>query len=266
MAVTVERIRIPGEDELHFWEVKNGVEDEDYVRLMRRLRPMTNDLGLPVETMMRSFSREVKSVVFTSRERSIGALSDSLRLKLKTAGFVHLQSGLWVLPPYLTPQDLGSGDLETWFNALLPDLAKDISGVAYRLDLVELSRDSADTSQVRRLVLGALEVGEILPAKFVYEYLKSHGISLRDLIAKGDLVFLASAFADQETLSMLQKNKPQATSRVMQLSPSVSPSLQTLSELPVDWLASALDGFVPHPQDFAQRLKIEAFHWKRLLE
>ena len=88
---------------------------------------------------------------------------------------------------------------------------------------------------------------------------------MEEFIRSGDLVFLASAFADPETMESLKQNYAYTTSRIQKLMNTDGITLSYIADLHEKELGSALEGIVKHPVDVARRLSVEAKYWERLL-
>ena len=117
-----------------------------------------------------------------------------------------------------------------------------------------------------RTIFSVIDQKDLLPASYVYSYMKKRGFSLEGFIRSGDLVFLASAFAEAETLQALKQSYAYATSRIQHLMNTDGISLSYVADLHERELGGALEGIVAHPVEVARRLSIEAQYWERFLD
>jgi hypothetical protein len=116
-----------------------------------------------------------------------------------------------------------------------------------------------------RTIFSAFEVEELLPPGFIYGYMKQKGFSLEGMIRGGDPVFLASAFADLETMAGIRKNQYEVSRRLKRVMNVDRLSLNYMATLHENELGGALEGLVPRPLEAATGLGIEARYWERFL-
>ncbi len=268
--------RIPVEDELPVPEDadKSTKREDEIRRLLRRLGPQFAETGITNDEMLRYYDRPLYALMLLRfMEKYKKKTSLVIRDRLIRLGFIFLQNNVWVLPPARTPQDLKTQeDLKIWVrNTLTKALRKDYQYVLPFVALVDLKKVVAERHRVvrqpdGRTIFSILEMRELLPASYVFSYMKRKGFSLDGMIRGGDLVFLTSGFADLETMQALTKNKEAVTQRVRRLMNAEGLSLSYLADLHEKELGGALQGAVPHPMEVARRLGVEAQYWERFLE
>jgi hypothetical protein len=267
--------RIPVEEEPMLpGDADEAVRREDeFRRLLRRLEHQMEAMGVSTDEMLRSYDKPLNAIIllrFMEKYRKKASLA--IRDRLIELGFVLVQSNVWVLPPSRTPQNLKSQeDIKAWVRSKLTRaLRKDYQYVMPFVAVVDMRNVVAERHRVvrqpeARTIFTVMNRKDILPASFIYSYMKKKGFSLEGMIRSGDLVFLASAFADPETLEGLRQSQAYATSRIQKLMNSDGVSLSYIAGLHENELGGALDGIVQHPVDIARRLAIEAQYWERFL-
>jgi hypothetical protein len=268
--------RIPLEDEPTIPEDadKNAKREDDFRRLLRRLDHQVEALGVSTDEMLRYYDRPLNAIILLrTLEKHKKKASLEIRDRLIGLGFVLLHNNVWVLPPSRTPQDLRSQeDIKVWVrNRLTKALRKDYQYVMPFVAVVDMRKVIAERHRVvkqpeARTIFTVMDRKDLLPATYIFSYLKKKGFSLEEMIRSGDLIFLASAFADPETLEALKQSQAYATSRIQRLMNTDGISLSYIADLHEKELGSALDGIVQHPVDVASRLAIEARYWERFLD
>ncbi len=253
---------------------KAAKKEDEYERLVRRLEPQLEVLGITTEEMLRYYDKPLYAmVVLKFAERFKKKPSEIIRDRLIDLGFIYLQNNLWVLPPLKTPQELrAQEDVKAWVRQnVTKSLRKDHQFVMPFIAMVDLKKTVSERHRVvkqpmGRTVFSMMDRKEILPSSYIYSFMKRKGFSLEGLIRSGDVEFLARAFADPETLEGLRENKGQVTRQIQKLMNTDGISLSYIADLHERELASALKGAVPHPVEVAQRLGLEAQYWERFLE
>ena len=274
IAAIVDRIPLKGEPPLPDEADKASRREDLFRRLLRRLELQIGAMGVSTEEMLRQYDKPLYAIlILRFLEKYKKKASLEIRDRLLSQGFVLVQSNVWVLPPSRTPQDLKSQeDLKMWMrNSLTRALRKDYQYVLPFVAMVDMRKVIAERYHVvkqpeSRTIFSIMEQKDLLPASYIYSYAKKKGFSLEGMIRGGDLIFLASAFADRETLDALKESQAYATSRVQKLMNTDRISLSYISDLHENELGSALEGIVKHPVDVARRLTVEAQYWERFLD
>jgi hypothetical protein len=253
---------------------KAARREDDFRRVVRRLDYQFEAIGVTTDEMLRYYDKPLNAIIllrFLEKYKKKTTLE--IRDRLISLGFALLQSNVWVLPPSRTPQDLKTQeDIKVWVRSKLTKaLRKDYQYVMPFVAVVDMRKVVAERHMVvkqpeGRTIFSIMERKDLLPASYVYSYMKKKGFSLEGMIRGGDLIFLASAFADPETLSALKQSRAYATSRVQKLMNTDGISLSYIADLHEKELGGALEGIVPHPVDVARRLAIEAQYWERFLD
>ena len=119
--------------------------------------------------------------------------------------------------------------------------------------------------QTARTLFSVRSVEEVASPSHVYATLKARGLGVRDVILSGDVSFLSSAFADGEDLDGIRVNQSEIGERLRHATGGSSMDLEDLANLGPETFSDALTGCVAHPNDFAQRLIVEAQYWMRTL-
>jgi hypothetical protein len=274
MAAVIERIPVEEEPLLPEDADKSMKREDEIRRLLTRLEPLFKDSGITTDEMLRNYGRPLNAIVLLKfAERFKKKPSDTIKSRLVNLGFLHLQNNVWVLPPSRTPQDLKTQeDIKLWTRqTLTKSLTKDYQFVMPFVALVDLRKVVAEKHRVVKLPMGRtifsiMDRKDLLPPSFIYDYMKRRGFSLEDMIRGSDIVFLASAFADPETLDVLREKKVEVNRQIRKLMGTDGLSLSYIADLHEKELASALKGFVQHPAEVAQRLGLEAQYWQRFIE
>ncbi|MDG6948050.1 MAG: hypothetical protein JRN40_01890 [Nitrososphaerota archaeon] len=268
----IGRIEVPGEDT----SLPPAPEDSDemYRRLMRRLDWQLKNSGLTPEELLRSYPYEARSLLlFKSYEKTKKKKeSTAFKERLIEIGFKAVQPGVWVLPPTRTPAGLDSQEaIRLWFRQnLAKKVPKSVAYVFPFIASVDLKRMVSERRGIRKMpmaktLFGALSLEEVAPPRHLYAAMKAKGRSVKEIILTGDIPFLSSAFAEGQELRAIQANELEIGARLRSATGSRAVSLEDLANLGPETLAKALEGFVPHPKDFGQRLIIEAQYWLRHL-
>jgi len=274
IAAVIERIPVAEEPLLQDDADKSMKKEDDFRRLLRRLEVQLEDSGITTDEMLRHYDRPLNAIVLLKfAEKFKKKPSDAIRSRLVNLGFLYLQNNVWVLPPSRTPQVLKTQeDLKLWTRqTLTKSLTKDYQFVMPFVALVDLRKVVAEKHRVvkqpmGRTIFSIMDRKDLLPPSFIYEYMKRRGFSLGDMIRGGDIVFLASAFADPETMDALREKKVEVNRQIRKLMGTDGLSLGYIADLHENELASALKGFVQHPSEIAQRLGLEAQYWQRFIE
>lgn len=274
IAAVIERIPMQGEAVVPPEADRETKREEDFRRLVRRLEHQFQASGVTTDEMVRHFDRPLNAIlVLRHVERYKKKPSSEIRDRLADLGFSLLQSNVWVLPPSRTPKDLNTQeDLKVWVRGkLTKSLRKDYQYVMPVIAVIDLRKAIAERHRVvrqpeGRTIFSVIDKLDLLPPSYVYSYMRKRGFSLEDFIRSGDLVFLASAFADPETLESLKQSYAYATSRIQKLMNTEGISLSYIADLHEKELGGALEGIVKHPVDVARRLTIEAQYWERFLD
>lgn len=274
IAAVNERIPIRDEPESPPDADRATKKEDDIRRLLRRLQHQVEATGVSTDEMLRYYDRPLNAIILLRfMEKYKKKTSLEIRDRLIVLGFVLLQSNVWVLPPSRTPQDLKTQeDIRVWVRSKLTKaLRKDYQYVMPLVAVVDMRKVIAERHRVvkqpeGRTIFTIMERKDLLPASYVYSYMKKKGFSLEGMIRSGDLIFLASSFADPETLEALKQSQAYATSRVQKLMNTNGISLSYIADLHEKELGGALDGIVEHPVDLARRLTIEAQYWERFLD
>ena len=268
----IQRIEVDGEDAT----VPATFEDRDavYRRLMLRLDWQLKNSGLTPEELLRSYPYEAKSLlIFKSYEKTKKKKDSAIfKDRLTEKGFKPIQPGVWVLPPTRTPPGLDSQDaLRLWFRQnLAKQVPKTIDYVFPFIASVDLKKMISERRGIRKMptartLFGALSLEEVAPPSHLYAAMEAKGRSVREIILSGDVPLLSSAFADRKELEAIQANELEIGVRLRHATGSPAVNLEDLANLGPETVAKAVEGFVPHPKDFGQRLIVEAQHWMRLL-
>ena len=274
IAAINERIPIEGEEVLPPDADKAVKREEEFRRLQRRLEYQFEGTGVSTDEMLRYYDRPLYAIIllkYLERYKKKG--SQELKDRLVSMGFLLLQNNVWVLPPSKTPQELrNQEDIKVWMRGrLTKSLRKDYQYVMPFLAVVDMRRVVAERYRVvkprdGKRIFSILDRKDLLPASYVYSYIKRKGFSLEGMIRGGDLVFLASAFADPETIGALKQSRAYATSRIQKLLNTDRISLSYVADLHEKELGGALEEIVKHPVDVARRLAVEAQYWERFLD
>ncbi len=274
IAALIDRIPVEGEPEAPEDGSREARREDDFRRLMRRIQHQFDATGVTTDELLRHYDRPLNAILLLRfMEKYKKKASLEIRDRLIGAGFVLLQSNVWVLPPSRTPAELKTQeDLKVWVRSRLTKaLRKDYQYVMPFVALVDLRKAIAEKHRVvkqpeGRTIFSIMGREDLLPASYVYSYVKRRGFDLEAMIRSGDLIFLASAFADAETMEALKQSQAYATSRVQKLMNTEGISLSYIADLHEKELGGALDGIVKHPVDVARRLTIEAQYWERFLD
>ena len=274
MAAVVERIPIKGEQAPVEDADKEAKREDEFRRVVRRLEHQFGASGVTTDEMLRHYDKPLNAIILLRyMEKYKKKATLEIRDRLLGLGFILLQSNVWVLPPTRTPQDLKTQeDLKTWVRAKLTKaLRKDYQYVMPFVALVDLRKTTSERHHVvkkneGKTIFSIMDQKELLPSAYIYWYMKKRGFSLEEFIRSGDLVFLASAFADPETMEALKQSYAFATSRIQKLMNTDGISLSYIADLHENELGGALEGIVKHPVDVARRLAIEAQYWERFLD
>ncbi len=268
----IQRIEVDGEDAT----VPATFEDRDavYRRLMLRLDWQLKNSGLTPEELLRSYPYEAKSLLIFKSYEKTKKKKDSVIFKdrLIEKGFKPIQPGVWILPPTRTPPGLDSQDaLRLWFRQnLAKQVPKTVDYVFPFIASVDLKKMVSERRGIRKMptartLFGALSLEEVAPPSHLYAAMAAKGRSVREIILSGDVPLLSSAFADRKELEAIQANELEIGVRLRHATGSPAVNLEDIANLGPETVAKAVEGFVPHPKDFGQRLIVEAQHWMRLL-
>ncbi|MCL4355487.1 MAG: hypothetical protein JRM79_01445 [Nitrososphaerota archaeon] len=268
----ISRIEVAGED----LSVPATFEDSDavYKKLMVRLDWQLKNSGLTPEELIRSYPYEVRSLLLLKSYEKTKKKNDSTVFKdrLIEMGFKAVQPGVWVLPPTRTPQGLESQDaMRLWFRQnLAKKVTKSVDYVFPFIASVDLKKVISERRGIRKMpmartLFAALSLEEVAPPSHLYAAMKAKGRSVKEIILTGDIPLLSSAFADEKELEAIKTNELEIGVRLRGATGLGAVNLEDLANLGPETLAKALEGFVPHPKDFGQRLIVEAQHWMRHL-
>jgi hypothetical protein len=274
ISAVIERIPVVGEPvSFEEQELPARAEDE-YVKLVRRLRPQLDAMGISREELIRNYDKPLYALLllrFLEEYKKKPSLA--IRDRLLGLGFRLLQNDVWVFPPSLTPQDLKTqADLKAWVRRnLTKSLRKNYQYVMPFVALVDLKMVVAERFRVvkqpqGRTVFSLFDVEDLLPASYIYGYMKQKGFTLEGMIRGGDPVFLASAFGDAETMAGVSKNQYEVSRRLRRVMNVDRLSLSYIATLHENELGEALAGLVPRPLEVATGLGIEARYWERFLD
>ena len=274
VAAINERIPLQGEELLPPDAEKAQKRENEFKRLQRRLEYQFERTGVSTDEMLRYYDKPLYAVILLKYlEKYKKKTTQELKERLVAMGFALLQNNVWVLPPSRTPQGLNSQeDIKAWMRSgLTKALRKDYQYVMPFVAVVDMRKVVSERYRVvkpreGRTIFSIIDRKDLLPASYVYSYIKRKGFSLEGMIRGGDLIFLASAFADPETLEALKESQAYATSRIQKLMNTDGISLSYIADLHENELGGALEGNVKHPVDVARRLAIEAQYWERFLE
>jgi hypothetical protein len=270
----IQRIDVEGETSLPEGQTQGGYDREDmYKRLLRRLDWHVRKSGIGAEELVRTYPGEVQAVLLhKSYERFKNGNSDMLRGKFIEIGLKNVQPGVWVLPPNKVPAGLSTQDeLRMWVRReFAKPFGKDFDYVFSFVAVVDLKKVIAERKGIRKMpvartIYNVLEVDEVVPPSHLYASLKARGMGVRDIILKGDIPFLTSAFAEDEDVAAIQEHESEITTRLRKGTGSKSVALDDIANLGPDVVGAALEGVVAHPKDLAQRLIVEAQYWMRFL-
>lgn len=274
ISAVVERIPVVGEPVSFEVEQQPAKVEDEYVKLVRRLKPQLNMMGITKEELIRNYDRPLYALLllrFLEEYKKMS--SQTIRDRLVGLGFRLLQNDVWVLPPSLAPQDLKTqDDLKAWIRkALTKSLRKNHQYVMPFVALVDLKLAVAERFRVvkqpqGRTIFSVFEVEDLLPASYIYGYMKQKGFSLEGMIRGGDPLFLASAFGDSETMAGIRKYQYEVTRRLRRVMNVDRLSLSYMATLHENELGGALAGLVPRPLEVATGLGIEARYWERFLD
>lgn len=274
IAAVIDRIPVEEEPVVPDDADRSTKREDEFRRLVRRLEPQFAATGITTDEMLRYYDKPLNAIMllkFLEKYKKKGSLA--IRDRLINLGFVFLQNNVWVLPPARTPQDLKTQeDLKVWVRSTLTKaLRKDYQYVMPFVALVDMKKVIAEKHRVvkqpeAKTIFTILQRKELLPASYIYGYMKRKGFSLEGMIRGGDLVFLASAFAGPEAMESLIEKKEEVTRRVRRLMDAEGLSLSYIADLHEKELGGALEGVLPHSLDVARRLGLEAQYWERFLD
>jgi hypothetical protein len=247
--------------------------EENIRRLLKRLEWQIAKSGIGSEELVRTFPGEVKAVILhKSYERYKKANSDVLRSKFIELGLKNVQPGLWVLPPNRTPQGIGTQDeLRIWVRKeFARPFGKDFDYVFPFIAVVDLKKVIAEKKGIRKMptartIYNVLDVNEVVPPSHLYETLKGRGYGVKDIILRGDITFLTSAFAEDEEMVSIREHEDEIGLRLRKATGSPKIALEDIANIGPDVIAAAFEGIVAHPRDLAQRLIVEAQYWMRIM-
>jgi hypothetical protein len=273
ISAVIERIPVVGEP-INFEEEQPAKGEDEYVKLVRRLKLQLDAMGITKEELIRNHDGPLYAIVLLRfLEEYKKKPSQAIRDRLVGLGFRMLQNDVWVLPPSRTPQDLKTqDDLKAWVRRnLTKSLRKNYQYVMPFLALVDLKLAVAERFRVVRQPLGrtmfsVFEVEDLVPGRYVYGYMKQKGFTLEGMIRGGDPVFLARAFTDSETMAAIKKSQYELIRRLRRVMNVDRLSLSYVATLHENELGGALEGLVPHPLEVATGLGVEARYWERFLE
>ncbi|MDG7006970.1 MAG: hypothetical protein JRN06_01850 [Nitrososphaerota archaeon] len=273
IAAVIERIPIDGEPAVHPDADGEAKKEGEFRRLVRRLEHQFAASGVTTDEMLRYYDKPLNAVLLLRHmEKYKRKPSLEIRERLQELGFTLVHDNVWVLPPSRTPEGLNTQeDIKAWVRSkLTKSLRKDYQYVIPFIAVVDLRKVTAERYRVvkrpeARTIFSVIDQLDLLPPSYVYSYMKKKGFSLEEFIRSGDLIFLASAFADHETMDSLKQSYAFATERIQKLMNTDGVSLSYIADLHEKELGGALEGIIKHPVDFARRLSIEAQYWERLL-
>ena len=271
----IQRIEVEGEEPT----IISSDSDPERIwrRLMRRLDWQMKGSGITVEELIRTYPKDVKSLIlFKSYERGKKKKKKSeptvLRERLTELGFKAIQPSVWVLPPTKTPPDLESQDtLKLWVRQrLVKGIAKSVDYVFPFIASVDLKKTVSERRGIRKMpvaatLFGVLSPEEVVPPSHLYATMQSRGVSVRNIILRGDVSFLSSAYAQKEEMDSVHANELEIGQRLRHATGASSINLEDIANLGPETVGKAFDGFVGHPKDFAQRMIVEAQYWMRFL-
>ena len=274
IAAVNERIPMKGEPVVSPDAGSETKREDEFRRLVRRLEHQLSASGVTTDEMLRYYDRPLYAVlVLRHLEKYKRKPSLKIRDRLLGLGFTLVQDNVWVLPPSRTPGGLNTQeDIKAWVRSTLTkSFRKDYQYVLPFVAVIDLRMVVAERHRVvkrpeARTIFSVIELLDLLPPSYVYSYMKKRGFSLEEFIRSGDLVFLASAFADPEALEALKHSYAYAKSRVQSLMNTDGITLSYIADLHENELGAALEGIVKHPVDVARRLALEAQYWERFLD
>ena len=274
VAAVIERIPIKGEPTPPADADKETKREDEFRRLIGRLEHQLAASGVSTDEMLRQSDGPLNAIILLrSMEKYKKRESQEIRDRLVKLGFVLLQGNVWVLPPSRTPAGLKTQeDIKVWVRTnLTKALRKDHQYVMPFVAVVDMRMVIGERYRVfrqaeGRTIFSIMKRNELLPSTYIYSYMKKKGFSLEEFIRSGDLVFLASAFADPDALEALKESYAYATSQIQKLMNTDGISLSYIADLHERELGGALDGIVKHPVDFARRMSIEARYWEHFLD
>lgn len=272
----VERIPVEGEAvNRHSRELSKEDEYEELCRrLVTRLKDQIKAANITTEEVLRSYNGPVNCIMLLKFVEKYKTKREGtpLRDRIIAGGWRYLQGGVWVLPPVKTPRTLANqDDLKLWvYQNLIKPSGKDLQYVFPFVSIVDLKKTIGDKKRVLKkpmsnTIFNIMEVEEIVPSSAIYEYMKTKNLSIEQIIESGDITFLAKPFADEGTMPVLLENKEKITRRLQKIMEANDTSLHYIASLDAREFADALQGIIPHPADFAQRVIIEARYWEALL-
>jgi hypothetical protein len=276
MRAVVDRIPMEGEaGNRHSREVSKEEEYEELCRrLVTRLKDQIKEANITTEEVLRSYNAPVNCIMLLKFVEKYKSKREGtpLRDRIIAGGWRYLQGGVWVLPPVKTPRTIANqDDLKLWiYQNLVKPSGKDLQYVFPFVSIVDLKKTIGDKKRVLKkpmsnTIFNVMEMEEIVPSSAIYEYLKAKNMSIEQIIESGDITFLAKAFADDSTMPVLLENKEKITRRLQKIMETTDVSLLYIASLDAKDFADALQGIIPHPADFAQRVIIEARYWEALL-
>jgi hypothetical protein len=275
IAAVIERIHIAGEDaELRDNSDKEQEKEEMYGKLIRRLKRQIKNAGISSDEIIRSHNGPISAIMLLRyAEKYKQKQSTILKDRINQFGFKYLQNGVWILPPSKTPQNLNSqDDLRLWFyQNLTKPIGKDLQFVLPFVALIDLKKVFAERKRIRKkawskTIFNIMEMEEMIPTSYIYEYLKRRKMSIEDVLRSGDIHLLASAFADASVISQLEESKDEIIRRLQQATGANKVLLDHIANLEVVEMTNVLNGLVSHAKDIAQRMIVEARYWERFLE
>ncbi len=275
IATVIERIPVHGETDGpgDRSQSKTAVNEEDYGKLLRRLRRQIRRAGITPDEVVRAHPGPVNAILLLkSTERVRQKESSSLEKRLGQVGFRHLQNGVWLLPPSKKPSNvIEEDDLKLWVHRnITKPLGKDVQFVLPFVAVVDLKKVVAERRGIRKLpysrtIFNLLELEEAVPAAHAYQIMKDRGLGIEDIIASGDLLFILSSFCEESELAAIDDSYKVVVQKLQRVIGSRQLSLEILANLDPKMLAYVFEDLVAHPNDTAQRTIIEAQFWMRFL-
>ena len=272
----VERIPVEGEaSSRRSRELSKEEEQEElYRRLVSRLKDQIKAANITTEDVLRSYGGPVNCIMLLKYVEKYKTKRENtpLRDRIIAGGWRYLQGGVWVLPPVKTPKTLANqDDLKLWISQnLIKPSGKDLQYVFPFVSIVDLKKTIGDKKRILKkpmsnTIFNVMEMEEIVPSKAIYDYMKTKNRSVEQIIESGDVTFLAKAFADDATMAVLLESKDKVDRRLQKIMEANDTSLHYMASLEPKEFADALQGIIPHPADFAQRVIIEARYWETVL-
>jgi len=257
-------------------EIKKLDKTDQLGKTLRRVRSSLKEVGISTEDLVKEYDHPLKAMlIFKFRERISGRKSVVLRDKIRELGFKYIQSGVYVLPPVLTPSSLETReDIGKWFKSAVVDpIGPNLEYVIPFAVLIDLrkaySERKAPERAWGRTIFGVLGPDELFPPEYIIGTMNRKHISLEDIIRLGDITFLAAGCLTDSELLKVQENKRELISQIQYTLGTRGINLSEYKKMDSEKLASMLRRFVDDParaRHIAETIVNEAIFWDKFLK